>query len=139
MSYLLDTNVLSESVRRRPDSGVAAWVGSMPEQSLFTSVLCLGEILKGIEQLPAGARRGRLERWLEHDLIWRFGERMLPIDAGVTAVWGQLSAATAAQPLPVVDGLLAATAAYHRLTVVTRNEADFTRAGIATQNPWQAT
>lgn len=136
MSYLLDTNVISETVRPRPEPGVMAWLESVPNESLHTSALCLGEILNGIERLPPSARRERLRGWLEHDFAAWFEDRVLPFDRAVAVTWGRLLAATAARRLPAVDSLLAATALHHNLSLVTRNEADFARAGVKVINPW---
>jgi len=136
VSYLLDTNVISETVRRRPEAKVIDWLRSVPDDSLHTSVLCLGEIVGGIERLPAGARRERLLRWLDHDLVAWLGNRILAIDDGVAVTWGRLLARSAGQPMPAIDGLLAATALHRDLSLVTRNEADFARTGVRIVNPW---
>jgi predicted nucleic acid-binding protein len=105
---------------------------------LFLSVLTLGEIHQGIARLPPGARRDSLQRWVDEDLARRFHGRILPIDAEIAAEWGRLSGASRArgQPLPVVDGLLAATAITRHLTVVTRDVADISRCGAAVLDPW---
>ncbi len=104
---------------------------------LYISALTLGEIRKGVERMPAGLRRERLSVWLELDLPGWFGERVLPIDAAVADEWGRLMA-RADRTLPAVDALLAATALSHRLTVVTRNIADFADTGVSVINPWEA-
>lgn len=137
--FLLDTSVVAELVKPVPDGNVRRWVDEADESILFLSVLTLGEIRKGIESLGPGARRGRLESWLQVDLRSRFRDRILPIDVAIADRWGAISAMTAAKgkPSPVVDGLLAATALHHNLTLVTRNGADVGGTGVSTLNPWQ--
>lgn len=133
--FLLDTNVISELVRPKPHPKVAAWVGATDENLLYLSVLTLGEIRKGIASLKDAARRVTLEAWLEGDLALRFAGRVLAIDQPVSDRWGRLSA-EAGSPLPVIDGLLAATALHHNLTFVTRNTRDVAETGVAVFNPW---
>lgn len=137
--FLLDTNVISELIRPRPDAKVAAWISSTDENLLSLSVLTFGEIRKGIAALPATARRARLEAWLDHDLALRFAGRILPVDQPVADRWGRLSAEVASKRmvLPVVDGLLAATALHHNLTLVTRNSRDIEPTSVPFFNPWQ--
>jgi predicted nucleic acid-binding protein len=134
----LDTNVVSELIRPRPDRNVVTWIKSVDEACLFLSVLTLGEIRSGILRLTAGARRIRLENWLETELRQRFQGRILPVDHGIATRWGFLAAQAAAvgRPVPVVDALLAATALEHDLTFVTRNIADVSITGVQTLNPW---
>jgi len=136
--FLLDTNVISELVKPKPDDKVLRWVGEADESILFLSVLTLGEIRNGVQRLRAGRRRGRLESWLQVDLPLRFQDRILPIDAAIADRWGTLSAIAAAKGkvVPVVDGLLAATALHHNLTLVTRNSSDVSGTGVPTVNPW---
>ena len=133
--FLLDTNVVSELVRPRPDSKVTAWVAATDEELLFLSVMTFGEIRKGIALLKDPARRAALEAWLDRDLTLRFDRRILPIDHAVADRWGQLSAASSG-PLPVIDGLMAATALHHNLTLVTRNTKDVAGTGVTLFNPW---
>jgi toxin FitB len=136
--FLIDTNVISELVKPRPEKKVAFWISAIDENLLWLSVLTLGEIRKGIAFLPATARRLILEGWLELELPERFYGRILSIDQPVADRWGRLSAeaATAKRPLPVIDGLLAATALHHNLTLVTRNTRDVAPTGVAVFNPW---
>jgi predicted nucleic acid-binding protein len=136
--FLLDTNVLSELIKPKPDAKVVQWIEGTNESTLFLSVLTLGEIRNGIARLPSGARRGRLESWLRVDLRGRFQDRILPINEAIADRWGAISAVAAAQgkPLPVIDGLLAATALHHDLMVVTRNGSDAAATGVAILNPW---
>jgi predicted nucleic acid-binding protein len=135
VSYLLDTNVLSELVRPRPEARVLEWFREVPDEALHVSVLTLGEIRSGIERLGSGARREKLRVWLETELSGWFEDRVLPIDAGVADRWGRLLAATG-RSVPAVDGLIAATALHHELRLVTRNAADFTFPGLEVVDPW---
>ena len=134
MSYLVDTNVLSELRRKQPQPEVVAWFTQRPRQTLYLSVLTLGEIRKGIEKLGA-ARQQPLLDWLEVELPNYFLGRLLAIDAHTADRWGRLLA-SAGRPLPAVDSLLAATALQHDLTLVTRNTADFADTGVRLINPW---
>jgi predicted nucleic acid-binding protein len=135
MSYLLDTNVISELVRPKPAKAVLAWFENIPSEALHISVLTLGEIRKGVEQMPDGARREKLRLWLEHDLAGWFETRVLPIDIQVADRWGRLIAQMG-RPVPSIDSLLAATALHHELRLVTRNQKDFDYPGLEVINPW---
>jgi toxin FitB len=136
--FLLDTNVISEVTRPKPDGNVARWLEATDESALFLSVLTLGEIRNGIERLRIGRRRGRLEAWLQVDLRARFRGRLLPIDDEIADRWGAISALASNRgtPLPVVDGLLAATSLQFNLTLVTRNGSDVAGTGVTTLDPW---
>jgi predicted nucleic acid-binding protein len=136
--FLLDTNVLSELIKPKPDAKVVQWIDGADEAILFLSVLTLGEVRNGIARLRSGSRRGRLEAWLQVDLRGRFQDRILPIDEAVADRWGAISAAAAAQgkPVPVIDGLIAATALHYDLILVTRNGSDVAGTGVAILNPW---
>lgn len=136
MSYLLDTNVVSELARSKPEVAVTRWLKEIPADELFLSVITLGELRRGVERLPAGARRERLRRWLEQDLRAWLGPQLLPIDANVADRWGRLLAAAVHTP-PAIDALLAATALAHDLRLVTRNERDFDFVGLEVVNPWR--
>ena len=135
MSYLLDTNVLSELRRKSPDETVVEWFARRPPSTLYLSVLTLGELRKGIEGVADSKRRMSLNDWLESDLPAFFVGRILPIDAQVAERWGRL-VATAGRPLPAIDSLLGATAAQHGLSIVTRNGKDFADMGLDIINPW---
>jgi predicted nucleic acid-binding protein len=135
VSYLIDTNVLSELRRKLPHPGVSAWFAQRPASSLYMSVLTLGELRKGIDGLNDEDRKLALSDWLHTDLSVFFLGRVLSIDEQVADRWGQLVAA-AGRPLPAIDSLLAATALVHGLTVVTRNAKDFEGLGLAVINPW---
>ena len=136
MSYLIDTCALSELVRPTPSPLVVRWFEAAPQTALFVSALTFGEIRKGVEKLPDGARRARIAAWLEIELPNWFGDRVLPVDATVADEWGRL-VARVGSVLPAIDGLIAATALCHRLNVVTRNVDDFARTGVEIVNPWK--
>jgi toxin FitB len=136
--FLLDTNCISELIRPEPDLRLLSWIEAADEDLLYLSVLTLGEIRKGITALPASKRRVRLESWLQVELKSRFSERILPVNLEIADRWGLLAAAAGKQdkPLAVIDGLLAATALHHNLTLVSRNISDFTNASVPLINPW---
>jgi len=140
MSYLVDTNVISELRRKQPDMHVVQWFSARSAQSLFVSVLTLGEIRKGIEALDHDradeARRQALRDWLEVDLPTFFLGRILSIDLPVVDRWGKLLAQVR-RPLPAIDSLLAATALHHNLTMVSRNVRDFAGFDLTVINPWE--
>ena len=138
MSYLIDTNVLSELKKRQPHPGVVAWFEQRDPASLFLSVLTLGELRKGIDMMPSDPRKAALLDWLEIELTGFFAGRMLAVDAHVADAWGRFCAA-AGRPVPAIDSLLAATALAHGLTLVTRNLVDFQHAGLQVINPWDET
>jgi toxin FitB len=137
VSFLLDTNVVSEWVRPRPNAGVMAWLAEADEDGVFLSVVTLAELRRGIERMAAGQRRRRLNEWLANDLLFRFEGRVLPVDVTVADSWGRLTASREAsgRPISVADAFIAATAAVHGLTLVTRSVADFERT-VRTVNPW---
>ena len=135
MSYLIDTNVISELRRKAPNAGVVSWFSQRPSTTLFISVLTLGELRKGIEGVADASRRMVLLDWLETELPAFFAGRVLPIDGAVADRWGRLAAA-AGRPVPAIDSLLAATAAHHGLSLVSRNTRDFASFGVEIINPW---
>ena len=136
MSYLIDTNIISE-VRKgqRCDPHVAAWYASIADEELFLSTLALGEIRKGVELARAKDphRAAALERWLRQ-VEEAFDGRVLGIDNAVSDQWGRMSAI---RSIPIIDGLLAATAAIHGLTLVTRNDRDIAGVGAMVLNPFR--
>ena len=137
MSYLVDTNALSELRRKTPDERVVRWFAQRPAGALYLSVLTLGEIRKGIERLAHSERRLALMDWLEIQLPTFFAGRILDIDAAVADRWGRL-VAEAGRPLPAIDSLLVATAAQHGMTLVSRNVRDVEGLGAPVLSPWQS-
>ena len=138
MSFLLDTNVVSEWVKPYPHSGVISWLADVDEDRVFLSVITLAELRYGIGRMAVGSRRKRLAEWLEEELPTRFEERILSIDAATADVCGQLVAKSekAGTRLEAMDAMLAATAAVHHLTMVTRNTQDFNSVLADIFNPW---
>ena len=138
MKYLLDTCVVSELIKARPSKGVVDWIGGCDEESLFLSVLTIGEVQKGIAKLDDGKRRYEIQRWLNWDLRKRFAERMLPVDERISLNWGilQAKAEKDGTPVPTINGLIAATAITHNLTVATRDEGGLRHTGARVINPW---
>jgi len=138
--FLLDTNCISELVRSKPEPRVMDWMRAADESLLYLSVLTLGEIRKGAAILPQSKRRTYLESWLELDLQVRFSGRVLDIDKAVSDRWGWLTAEAQrrGKPLSALDGLLAATAIHHNLTIVSRNTSDFAGTQAPILNPWEA-
>ncbi len=135
MTYLLDTNVLSETRKRQPAAGVADWIAATPPGRLYVSVLTLGEIEQGIAKIRGRGdqyQAAALEGWLQ-DVQAGFEDRVLPVTLPVAVAWGRQQHA---KPLPVIDALIAATARVNGLTVVTRNVKDFELAGVQVLNPF---
>lgn len=136
MSYLIDTNVVSELIKSKPDKQVVSWFSAVPDESLHISVLTLGEIRKGIGKVEEAAKKEKLRIWLEHELPEWFDTRILDIDVPVAERWGRLLAQHK-KTLPAIDSLIAATALHHDLCLVTRNITDFDYiAGLQIINPW---
>ena len=138
MNCLLDTNVLSEATRARPDARVAGWLSARHALSLFISVVSVAEIRKGILLLPEGKKKRKLERWMEMELLPAFAGRILPLGAEEMNEWATLQAEGErnGRRLPVVDSLIAATARCHGLTLATRNIQDFRHCRIPVLDPW---
>jgi len=138
VKYLLDTCLISELIRKEPNPAVVSWLDAQDEQALFLSVLNLGELQKGISKLPDGAKKDELQAWVGLDLVERFTGRILEIDLATALSWGRLQgeAEQVGEKLPVMDSLIAATAAAHGLVVVTRNVKDIERCGVRVCNPW---
>jgi toxin FitB len=135
VTYLVDTNVLSETRKRQPEVGVANWIAATPPDRLHVSVLTLGEMDQGIARVRGRGDRNQasaLERWLR-EVQAGFEDRVLPVTLPVAAAWGRQQYT---QPLPVIDALIAATALVHGLTVVTRNVKDFESTGVQVLNPF---
>lgn len=138
MSFLLDTNVVSEWAKPRPSAQVVAWLADVDEDRVHLSVATLAEIRYGVDRMPLGHRRDRLAAWLVDDLPARFEGRILDIDGAVADAWGALLARGRAsgRSVPVMDAFFAATALRHALTLVTRNVSDFADLGVELLDPW---
>jgi hypothetical protein len=139
MNFLLDTNVVSEWIKARPDSGVVNWVSQVDEDAVFLSVVTFAELRHGIERLPASKRRKQLDEWLRGELPLRFEQRILQVDGAVADEWARLVARHEAlgRPIHAMDALIAATAQVHALTLVTRNTSDFEASVKSVVNPWK--
>jgi len=138
--FLLDTNCISELVRSKPEPRVLEWMEAADEGLLYLSVLTLGEIRKGVAGLAQGKLRTHLETWLEVDLQTRFSGRIVPVDSAIADRWGLLAADSKrnGKALAIIDGLIAASAIHHNLTVVSRNASDFSGTQVQVLNPWEA-
>lgn len=139
MKYLLDTCLISELVKKSPNAGVLGWLDKQDEDQLYLSALTIGELQKGISRLADARKKEELQIWLSSDLVSRFERRILNIDPEVAVRWGELigEAERRGKRLPVIDSLIAATAAVHNLTVVTRNTEDLEKCAVRVLNPWK--
>lgn len=138
MSFLLDTNVISESMKPQPNPGVVSWLATLDEDRVYMSVVTLTELRYGVERLAIGARRKRLDVWLQQELPERFDGRILPVDGLVADACGRLVARSEAlgRPIEPRDAFIAATAVVHGLTLVTRNASDFQPTVKSVIDPW---
>ena len=136
--FLLDTNVISEATKRRPNPLVSDWIKAQAPQSLFLATPVIGELQRGIQRLDPGQRRGRLASWFEDELIRAFAGRILSYDEGAARRWGAIMAAGDREGLSraAADALIASIADQHGLAVVTRNIDDFSGMGVPLVNPW---
>jgi predicted nucleic acid-binding protein len=137
--FLLDTNVPSELTRPQSDPNVERWLDDADDEQLYLSVVSLGEVLKGLTVLPAGKRREQIQLWIDGTLRPWFAGRLLPVSEEIAERWGVLAGEcqVKGRTLTVADGLIAATALQHGLTVVTRNVRDFSSLGVDVLNPWE--
>ena len=137
MNYLLDTCVLSEYKKTKPNPKIIEWLDKASDDSLYLSVLTIGEIEKGIARMPPSKRKTDLEGFVE-TLLARFDRRLFDLDAPIMRRWGKMAGTLQIKGriLPVIDSLMAATALEHDLTLVTRNEADFEATGVKVLNLW---
>ncbi|MDB9528961.1 type II toxin-antitoxin system VapC family toxin [Oscillatoria sp. CS-180] len=138
MNYLMDTCIISELVNKHPNSQVIDWVEAQVSESLYLSVITIGEIAKGINRLPTSHRKSRLVNWLMHDLLKRFAGRVCCIDIETMLIWGNLLSQLESygRKLPLLDSLIAATALQNSLYLATRNTKDFEGTGIEIVNPF---
>jgi predicted nucleic acid-binding protein len=139
VNFLLDTNVISEWIKARPNAGAVRWLAEADEDRVFIGVVTIAEIRHGIERLPLGRRRDRLDGWLTEDLPRRFEGRILPVDTKAGDLWGRIMARgqAAGRPVGTMDAFIAATAERHDMTLVTRNAMDFEALGLRLINPWE--
>lgn len=139
MNYLLDTNVISEWTKPRPDAGVVEWLATVDEDRLFISVVTLAELRFGVERMDKGARRNRLDSWLIDELPERFEDRVVFVTPDLADVWGRMMARgqSIGRPVGSRDALIAATAEQLQFTLVTRNVSDFEALDIPLLHPWQ--
>jgi predicted nucleic acid-binding protein len=138
MNYLLDTNVVSEFPKPRPNEGVLAWLEEVQEDSVFLSVVTIAELRHGIDRLPSSKRRRQLDEWLRNDVRERFEERTVPVDAEIADACGKIMARleVSGRRLELADALIAATAQIHKLVLVTRNVSHFQTAVEHIVTPW---
>jgi predicted nucleic acid-binding protein len=139
VKYLLDTCLISELVKKSPNASVLGWLDKQDEDQLYLSALTIGELQKGISKLADARKKEELQIWLSSDIVFRFEGRILNIDTEVAAHWGRLigEAESRGKRLPVIDSLIAATAAVHNLTVVTRNIGDLEECSVRVLSPWK--
>jgi len=138
MTYLLDTCLISEMVSKQPSQQVLDWLDAQVPESLFISMITIGEIAKGISKMPSSKRKESLITWLNENLPNRFKHRILSIDFSTMVLWGNLVGQLEqnGRPLPAMDSLIAAIALQNSLSLVTRNEKDFAGTGVVIVNPW---
>ena len=140
MKYLIDTCVISELIKKKPNENVINWITGNDEQDLFLSTLTFGEIYKGIGKISNISKKTTFSQWIEHDLKERFKNRILAIDINVAKMWGKIqgSAELEGKPMPAIDSLIAATGLAYNLTVVTRNISDMQQSKVVLLNPWKS-
>ena len=139
MNYLLDTCVISELIKPKPNSKVLKWLRSCQDETLFLSSLTIGEIQKGISKLPDSGKRKKLQNWLDSELTQRFDGRIIGIDFKVAQKWGEIQASSeiAGIKMPVIDSLIASIGIVYDMAVVTRYTADMKNIGVRLFNPWE--
>lgn len=139
MKYLLDTCIVSELANRRPNARVVEWLKRQDSDSLFLSFVTVGEIQKGIAKRGGDERAVMLERWLWTDILGAFAYRILPVDRDVSLEWGRICGESerTGRKRPVVDALIVATAAVHKMTIATRNVDDMAGMGVPVFNPFE--
>lgn len=139
MRYLLDTNVISEPTRPRPEPRIRQWLDRLDETRVFISVVTMAELRDGVERMTPGKRREMLDEWLTFELATRFSKRILAVDSDIAIECGKVMARQrkAGRTVDVMDSLIAATALQHDLTLATRNISDFENLGLTLINPWE--
>ncbi|HEX21535.1 MAG TPA: type II toxin-antitoxin system VapC family toxin [Actinobacteria bacterium] len=139
MKYLIDTCVLSELKKAKPDKKVISWITQNDEENYYLSSLTFGELHKGICKLPKSKRKDILHYWVEHDLSDRFRNRIIDINLKVAKIWGEIQGKSEllGRPMPAIDSLIAATGLAYDLIVVTRNTVDMQSSGASLINPWE--
>lgn len=138
MAYLIDTNVISETLKSRPEARVIDWLGSQKANDLFLASVSLGELVRGARQAKDTAKRERFRRWIEQDLASQFNGRILPFDQEAAVIWGEImgDGDRLGRPKPMADAQIAAVARRHNLTLVTRNTRDFAGMSVGVLDPW---
>ena len=140
MAYLIDTNVLSETLKPRPERRVIDWIGRQVVHDLFLASVSLGELVRGVRRVKDNARRKRFERWIDHDLAGQFQGRILPFDREAAVIWGEImgDGDRTGRPKPMADAQIAAVARRNGLTLVTRNVRDFAGMEVEILDPWMS-
>jgi len=140
VSYILDTNIISELIAKQPNQRVIDWLKGVDTNNLFLSVITIGEIKKGIEKLPESLRKKNIQDWFENDLLIGFEGRILSLDLSVILLWGELigELEKKGRKLSPLDSLIAATTKHHNYILVTRNEKDFDGIEIVVFNPFKS-
>ena len=138
MAYLIDTNVVSETLKPRPERRVVDWISRQMANDLFLASISLGELVRGVRRMRDRARRERFQRWIDYDLAAQFQGRVLPFDRETAVIWGEImgDGDRVGRPKPMADAQIAAVARRHGLTLVTRNMRDFVGMEVVLLDPW---
>ena len=138
MAYLIDTNVVSETLKPRPERRVVDWISRQMANDLFLASISLGELVRGVRRMRERARRERFQRWIDYDLAAQFQGRILPFDRETAMIWGEImgDGDRVGRPKPMADAQIAAVARRHGLTLVTRNMRDFVGMEVVLLDPW---
>lgn len=136
--FLIDTNVISETLNSRPDAKVIDWLGDQGPADLFLASMNLGELVRGARRAKDKTKRERFERWIDYDPAARFDGRILPFDREAAVIWGEIigDGDRLGHPKPMAEAQIAALARRHNLIVATRNARDFTDMDVAILDPW---